>query len=85
MTKKSSLRYFTQEMLKCMKNDSFKGRGFGTQAERLAVDYIFSELDIPTVLADAIRTNLRSQYVLEKVGFKFTGEDESFRYYCMDR
>lgn len=69
----------------CMKNDGFKGRGFGTQAERLAVDFIFNELDIPTVFADAIRPNLRSQHVLEKLGFRLTGEDESFRYYRMDR
>ena len=68
-----------------MKNDGFKGRGFGTQAERLAVDFIFNELDIPTVFADAIRPNLSSQHVLEKLGFRLTGEDESFRYYRMDR
>ena len=69
----------------CMKNDGFKGRGFGTQAEKLAVDYIFNELDIPTVLADAILPNMRSRHVLEKIGFTPTGEDENFRYYRMDR
>lgn len=69
----------------CMKNDGFKGRGLGTQAERLALDYIFTELDIPTVCADVIRPNLRSQHVLERIGFRLTGEDENFKYYRMDR
>ena len=27
----------------------------------------------------------RSQHVLKKGGFRFVGEDEIFRYYCIDR
>ena len=39
-----------------------------------------------TVLADAIRENTRSQHVLKKGGgFRVVGEDEIFRYYCIDR
>ena len=52
-----------------LKNARYKDQGIGTQAERLAVRYVFRELDIPTLYADTIRTNTRSQHVLEKVGF----------------
>ena len=69
----------------CLKNASYMNRGIGTQAERLAIRYVFDELDIPTLYADSIQPNTRSQHVMEKVGFVFTGEDETFKYYRIDR
>ena len=68
-----------------LKNARYKDQGIGTRAERLAVDYVFQVLDIPTVYADTIQTNTRSQHVLEKVGFVFLREDEDFKYYRIDR
>lgn len=68
-----------------LKNDSVKGRGFGTQAEKLAVEYAFRELGMNTVLADTVLKNLRSRHVLEKVGFRFFNEEGAFRYYRIDR
>ena len=68
-----------------MKNAHFKDRGFGTQAELLAIDYVFHELDIPTLYADSLLTNTRSRHVLEKTGFHPIGEDENFCYYRIDR
>ncbi len=67
----------------CMKNDQFKNRGLGTQAERLAIEYVFHELEIPVLYADTILTNIRSRHVLEKVGFRFLREEGDFRYYCI--
>ena len=68
-----------------MKNARYKDRGFGTKAEQLAIQYVFNELDIPILYADAILTNTRSQHVLEKVGFKFIKEEGDFRYYRIER
>lgn len=68
-----------------MKNDGFKGRGFGTEAERLAVDYAFSTLGLCAVNADTVKKNTRSAHVLEKVGFKRIGEDEGFFYYRLEK
>ena len=68
-----------------MKNTRYKDRGFGTQAERLAVEYVFRELDIPALYADALVTNTRSQHVLEKVGFRLIREEGNFKYYCIGR
>lgn len=69
----------------CMKNDAYKNRGYGTQAQRLAIRYVFDTMDIPTLYADALLTNTRSQHVMEKVGFVFTHADGMFRYYRIDR
>ena len=68
-----------------LKNARYKDRGIGTQAERLAIQYVFDVLDIPTLYADTVRTNTRSQHVLEKAGFTLIREDGDFKYYRIDR
>ena len=68
-----------------LKNARYKDQGIGTQAEKLAIQYVFRDLDIPTLYADSIQTNTRSQHVLEKVGFTLTHEDKDFKYYRIDR
>ena len=67
----------------CMKNDAYKNRGLGTQAERLVIDFVFHELNIPVLYADTLLTNERSQHVLEKAGFRFQRTEGEFRYYCI--
>lgn len=69
----------------CMKNDSYKNRGIGTAAERLAIDYVFHGLDIPVLYADTILTNMRSQHVLEKAGFRYLRTEGDFKYYQINR
>lgn len=64
-----------------LQNDSVKGRGFGTQAERLVLRYAFEELGMTVVYADVAQGNARSRHVLEKVGFRYTHEDEKFQYF----
>ena len=64
-----------------LKNTQWTDRGFGTVAEGLAVNYVFHELGIPTLYADTVLTNTRSQHVLEKVGFQFLYADERKKYY----
>lgn len=62
-------------------NDSVKGYGFGTQAEKLMIDYAFNNLGLLTLYADTVLRNTRSQHVLEKLGFSYTHEDKMLRYY----
>ena len=64
-----------------LQNDAVKGQGYGTQAERLLLRYAFEELGMLAVHADAALKNTRSQHVLEKVGFRYTHEDDTFKYY----
>lgn len=64
-----------------MQNDTVKGRGYGTCAEQLALQYAFDTLGMVAVNADTIEQNTRSQHVLEKVGFQFVKEENGFKYY----
>ena len=65
----------------CMKNDCVKGKGYGRRAEELAVGYAIHVLGMTAVNADTLAGNLRSQHVLEKVGFRFVRAEGGFRYY----
>ena len=64
-----------------MQNDTVKGQGFGTCAEKLALKYAFDVLGMSAVNADTVIKNTRSQHVLEKVGFQYIGEKDGFQYY----
>ena len=68
-----------------LQNDSVKNKGYGTEAERLAVGYAFGTLGMERVLADTVVKNTRSQRVLEKLGFVFRDEKDGFRYYSLEK
>lgn len=68
-----------------MQNDEAKDKGYGTEAEKLAIKYAFEKLGMNAVNADTVLKNTRSQYVMEKVGFKFIKEDGNFRYYQIEK
>lgn len=68
-----------------MQNDEVKGKGYGTEAERLAVKYAFEELGMQAVNADTVVKNVRSQHILDKLGFEFIKEEGDFRYYRLER
>ena len=68
-----------------MQNDSFKGNGYGTEAEKLAIKYAFDELGMVAVNADTVAKNTRSQHILEKIGFQFLKEQGDFRYYRLEK
>ena len=80
------LKNIDQERKHCtlgisMQSDTYKNKGYGTQAEKLTLRYAFTELGMDKVLADALVTNARSRHVLEKVGFIETRRDDAFVYY----
>ena len=68
-----------------MQNDAAKGHGYGTCAEKLAVQYAFDVLGMAAVNADTIVKNKRSQHVLKKVGFQYIKDENGFRYYRYER
>jgi len=68
-----------------LQNDEVKGKGYGTEAERLAIAYAFDELGMETVFADVLKKNLRSQHILHKLGFTQVNEDEQFVYYQLKK
>ena len=64
-----------------MQNNKVKNKGYGTQAEQIAVRYAFDKLGMMAVNADTLIKNTRSQHVLEKVGFKKIKKNNHFIYY----
>lgn len=68
-----------------LQNDSVKGHGYGTAAEKLALKYAFDTLGMNAVNADTVIKNTRSQHVLEKISFKYIEEKGDFKYYRFDR
>ena len=48
----------------------FRGLGYGAEAFRLAVDYIFQNMDLHYIVAGAREDNKASIRMLEKIGFK---------------
>lgn len=58
----------------------FHGRGFGTEASRLLIQYTFDELRMHRVLARVLAANEASARVWEKLGFEEEGvhRDEAF-------
>lgn len=64
-----------------LQNDSVKNKGYGTEAERIAIDYGFNVLHLKTLYAEVNKKNRRSVHVLEKVGFQLIKEDAFYYYY----
>ena len=84
------LKHIDQEKKQCelgihLIDDSVKGKGCGTEAERLAIEYAFSELGMEAVLADTIIKNTRSQHILSKLGFEYLREEDGFKFYRLER
>ena len=50
-----------------------RGKGYGTEAAQLMVDYLFLSKDMVRIQASTDPRNVASQKVLEKVGFKREG------------
>jgi len=62
-------------------NDAFKEKGYGTEAQRLLIDYAINTLGLKTIYADAVHRNHRSKHILEKLGFKHLYDDDVLAYY----
>lgn len=57
-----------------------RGRGIGTQAQRLLVRYLFAHTPVVRIEADTERENVAEQRALEKAGFRREGELRSITF-----
>lgn len=48
-------------------NDQYKGKGYGAQAEKILLSYIFNKLKMKTVYAETLIKNERSRHVLKRL------------------
>jgi RimJ/RimL family protein N-acetyltransferase len=53
------------------------GRGYATETVRAMVDFIFERFQCAEITADHFNDNPASRRVLEKAGFKVTGQGEA--------
>ena len=84
------LRHFDADTKECdlsipLQTDQVKEKGYGTQAERLAIEYAFDVLGAESVFAESLVKNTRSQHILEKLGFRYMCEEDGFKQYRLKR
>lgn len=65
-------------------NHEYKGKGYGTEAIKLAIDYVFHTVKLKTIYADTMGSNLRMQKIFMKFGFALIDRTEKF-YNMKDR
>lgn len=59
-------------------NNDYKGLGYGTEAVKLAIDYVFNTLKLKCIYADTMDSNKRMQSIFNKFGFEFINREEHF-------
>jgi len=62
-----------------------KRKGVGTRAIQLLLAHAFDEMGMEAVTANSVLRNVRSQHIIQKLGFVFTHEDEKFKHYRIER
>lgn len=57
-----------------------RGNGFGLEALRAIIDWVFSQNSVKVIKAECLINNKPSEGILEKVGMKEINRDENFIY-----
>lgn len=58
-------------------NDSYKSKGYGSEAFSLAISYAFNILGLVRIYGDTFSSNIKSQKLFEKNGFQLYKVDEA--------
>lgn len=53
---------------------AYQGRGYATEAAKVMIDYMFNEVEINSIFSGAVKDNLASCKIFEKLGFNKIGE-----------
>lgn len=81
-----SFKRIDRELSRCelgivLANDKFKGKGYGSEAFALAIDYAFNTLNLKYIYADTMGSNHKMQRILKHFGFELLSTDTD--YYTM--
>ena len=52
----------------------YQGKGYATEAAKAMIDYMFNEVEINGISSGAVKDNLGSCRIFEKLGFEKNGE-----------
>lgn len=80
-----NLKRIDYEQSKCelgiiLVNDSVKGKGYGSEAVSLLINYTFNNLGLNKIYADTMGSNIKMQKIFSKLGFRFIDRVE----HCYD-
>ena len=62
----------------------YQGNGYGTEAAKATLDYMFNEVEINKIITGAAISNIPSWKIMEKIGFKREKETELVYYTYKD-
>ncbi len=66
-----------------LKDDTVKGKGYGTEAEKLILKYAFEKLNLVKIYADTTTRNVRSIHILKKLGFEHIKDENEMCYFVL--
>ncbi len=66
-----------------LKDDTVKGKGYGTEAEKIILKYAFEKLDLNRIYADTTARNVRSKHILKKLGFEHIKDKNEMCYFVL--
>lgn len=53
---------------------AYQGKGYATEAAKAMIDYMFNEVEINGISSGAVKDNIGSCRIFEKLGFEKNGE-----------
>ena len=53
----------------------YQGKGYATEAAKAMIDYMFQEVEINAISSGAVKDNIASCKIFEKLGFSIIGEE----------
>lgn len=65
-------------------NPVYQGKGYATEAAKAMIDFMFKEVEINKIVSSAVKDNIASCRIFEKLGFDNTGEvieDSPYTFY----
>ena len=62
-------------------DEKYQNNGYASEAARAVIDYMFKEVEISKILSGAVKDNVRSCKIFEKLGFKKICEVEEISPY----
>ena len=72
------------ELAIVLSNHAYKGKGYGSEAVQLLVEYAFYGLNLDHINSDTMGSNIRMQRIMDRLGFQLLNREER-RYDMHDR
>ena len=61
-----------------MQNETWRNQGYGTEALRLLLTFVFEKMGLRRIYADTMEGNERMQHLFDKLGFRYICTDKAW-------